>query len=94
MARDDRRRVSHRRLSVGEHFALEAPELRALPDEPFEVSVVATHRVDRKARVSVRGCLYSVPARYVGRRLEVRVGRRDRRGPRRGPGGRRPCPSP
>ena len=26
------------------------------------------HRVDRKSRVSVRGCLYSVPARYVGRR--------------------------
>jgi len=24
--------------------------------------------------VSVRGCLYSVPARYVGRRVEVRVG--------------------
>lgn len=74
MARDDARRVSHRRLSVGEHFALEAPELRPLPGEPFDVSALGSHRVDRKARVSVRGCLYSVPAHYVGRRLEVRVG--------------------
>jgi hypothetical protein len=31
--------------------------------------------VDRKARVSVRrGAYYSVPARYVARRLDVRVG--------------------
>lgn len=35
---------------------------------------MASHRVDRKSRVAVRGCLYSVPARYVGRRLDVRVG--------------------
>ena len=34
----------------------------------------AAHRVDRKARVSVAGRLYSVPARYRGRRLDVRVG--------------------
>lgn len=73
-ARDDSRRVDHRRLSVGEHFALEAPELRPLPAEPLEVATISSHRVDRKARVSVRGCLFSVPARYVGRRLEVRVG--------------------
>ena len=37
-------------------------------------SVGHCHRVDRKSRVSVRGCLYSVPARYTARRVEVRVG--------------------
>jgi transposase len=73
-ALDDARHVDHRRLSVAEHFALELPELRSLPAERFDVSAVASHRVDRKARVSVRGCLYSVPARYSGRRLDVRVG--------------------
>jgi transposase len=73
-ARDDGRRIAARRLSVGEHFALEAPELRPLPAESFDVSVIANPRVDRKARVSVRGCLYSVPAHYAGRRLDVRVG--------------------
>lgn len=72
--RDDARRIGARMITVGEHFALEAEALRPLPVEPFEISALSTHRVDRKSRVSVRGCLYSVPARYVGRRLEVRVG--------------------
>ena len=71
---DDSRRIGSRRVTVGEHFALEADALRPLPAEGFEISSVSSHRVDRKSRVSVRGCLYSVPARFVGRRLDVRVG--------------------
>lgn len=74
MAKDDRRHIAHRRITVGEHFALEAQVLRPLPVERFDVSVLSAHRVDRKSRVSVRGGLYSVPARYVGRRVDVRVG--------------------
>ena len=73
MARDDRRFIAQRRITVAEHFALEADALRVLPDEPFDVTVVTAHRVDRKSRVSVRGCLYSVPAGLVGRRVGVRV---------------------
>jgi transposase len=73
-AGDDDRVIAARRLTVGEHFALEAPALRALPAEPFDVTVLGWHRVDTKARVCVRSCHYSVPARYAGRRLEVRVG--------------------
>jgi len=72
-ARDDGRFIAQRRITVAEHFALEADTLRALPDA-FDVSAVAAHRVDRKSRVSVRGCLYSVPAAHVGKRLDVRVG--------------------
>jgi len=72
--RDDQRFVAQRRITVGEHFALEADTLGPLPAEGFDVSVVASHRVDRKSRVSVRGCLYSVPACHVGKRLDVRVG--------------------
>jgi transposase len=71
---DDRRHIASRRITVGEHFALEADALRALPAEAFDYTSVRSHRVDRKARVSVRGAYYSVPARYVGRRLDVRVG--------------------
>ena len=74
MARDDARFVAARRVTVGEHFALEAAALRPLPGERFDYRAVGSHRVDRKSRVSVRGCLYSVPARYSGRRLDVRVG--------------------
>jgi transposase len=73
MARDDARFVHTRRLTVGEHFAIEAAALGPLPDDRFDYSALSSHRVDRKSRVSVRGCLYSVPARYTGRRLDVRV---------------------
>jgi hypothetical protein len=34
---------------------------------------VARTRLDLRARVSVRQCYYSVPARYAGRRLSVRL---------------------
>jgi len=73
-AADDRRFIAHRRITVGEHFALEAEALKALPAEAFDYAAVSGHTVDRKSRVSVRGCLYSVPARYAARRVEVRVG--------------------
>jgi transposase len=74
MALDDERFIAHRPLSVADHFAVEAPALGALPGEPFDLTVVGSHRVDTKSRVCVRQCHYSVPARYVRRRLDVRVG--------------------
>ncbi len=73
-ARDDRRHIDHRRISVGEHFALEAIALGALPAEAFDPSLVDNYRVDHKSRVCVRQCRYSVPVAYAGRRLEVRLG--------------------
>jgi transposase len=73
-ARDDRRHIEHRRISVGEHFALEAPALRRLPAEGFDFATLDSYRVDRKSRVCVRQCRYSVPVRYAGRRLQVRLG--------------------
>jgi transposase len=72
-ARDDERFIARRRITVAEHFALEADTLGPLPAEPFDIGVVAGHRVDRKSRVSVRGCHYSVPACHVGKRLDVRL---------------------
>jgi transposase len=73
-ARDDRRCIEHRRITVGEHFALEAPALRPLPPEAFNPAVVDSYRVDTKSRVCVRQCRYSVPVRFGGRRVEVRLG--------------------
>jgi transposase len=73
-AADDARRIDGRPLSVGEHFALEAPELKALPAEAFDSSLERSYRVDPKSRVSVRQCFYSVPVRYAGRRIDVRLG--------------------
>lgn len=74
MAADDARFIAHRRITVGEHFELEAPALRPLPAEPFDATAISSHRVDTKSRVCVRQAFYSVPARYGRRRLDVRVG--------------------
>lgn len=74
MEGDDGRFVAGRRMSVGEHFAFEAGALRPLPDEPFSYEALDSFRVDRKARVHVRGAWYSVPVRYASRRLDVRIG--------------------
>jgi len=71
---DDERSIARRRISVAAHFALEADALRPLPGEAFDVRVVASHRVDRKSRSSVRGCLYSVPAAHAAERIDVRIG--------------------
>jgi transposase len=73
-ARDDHRRISGRFLSVGEHFAVEAHELRPLPEEPFDARRASTNRVDAKSRVCVRQSFYSVPARFAGKRLDVMLG--------------------
>ncbi len=71
---DNARYIAHRRITVGDHFALEAPAPNPLPVESFDVSALGSHRVDTKSRVCVRQVHYSVPARYVRRRLDVRVG--------------------
>jgi transposase len=71
--KDDERLIDRRLITVGEHFALEQPALLPLPAEPFEYAGVTSFRVDRKSRVHVRGAWYSVPIRYAGRRLEVRI---------------------
>lgn len=39
--------------------------------EAFEAGLTLTPRVDRHARVTVRQCHYSVPARLVGRQVRV-----------------------
>ena len=71
---DDRRHIAHRRITVGEHFVLEAAALGPLPTEHFDVTVIGSNRVDTKSRVCVRQVHYSVPVRYVRQRLDVRVG--------------------
>ena len=66
--------VDGRRITVGEHFALEQPHLQALIVELFDVAVDLECRVDHKSRICVRQAHYSVPARLVGRKISVRLG--------------------
>jgi len=70
---DDDRRIGHRIRTVGEDFAVEQPLLRALPAERFEPGLLLEPRVDRHGRIMVRSSQYSVPARFIGRRVRVRL---------------------
>lgn len=71
---DDGRVITGRTTTVGKAFAVEQPTLMPLPAERFDPTVLESRRVDQRARVSVRQCHYSVPARYAGRRMSVRLG--------------------
>lgn len=74
-AADDDRRITGRAETVGAAAARELPGLRALPEVgPFDPALMLSCRVDARARVCVRQSYYSVPARYAGRRLQVRLG--------------------
>lgn len=73
---DDDRVITGRPITVGAAFAAEAGALMGLPAEGFDCARLLHARVDTRARVSVRQCFYSVPARYAGRRLPVRLAAR------------------
>lgn len=71
---DEARRIGTRPRTVGEMFAIEAPLLRPLPDEPFETGRWFAPRVDRFSQISVRTNRYSVPVGLIGRRVRVLLG--------------------
>ena len=73
-ARDDARHIFGHLHDVGTEFAHELPALRPLPTEPFEMMLALHPRVDHKSRACVRQCFYSVPARFVGRRIDIYLG--------------------
>lgn len=69
-AKDDHRRIANRATSVGTDFLVERP----LPAAEFPTWLTLEPRVDRYARITVRQCLYSVPAKLIGRRVRARLG--------------------
>jgi transposase len=70
---DDGRVITGRPITVGAAFAAERTQLLSLPAEAFDPARLLQARVDGKARVAVRQSFYSVPVRFVGRRLHVRL---------------------
>ena len=70
---DDKRRIANRANSVGHDWAFEKTLLRPVPGEPFDTALTLTPRVDRYAQVMVRCNQYSVPARFIGHRLRVKL---------------------
>jgi len=73
---DEARHVEGQRSTVGAMAQAERPHLRALPAESFDPTVALSPKVDRKARVWIRGSHYSVPIRFAGRHLDVALGAR------------------
>jgi len=52
---------------------IEQPAMLPLPSAPFEVVTWAKAKVARDCHVQVHGSLYSIPWRYVGQTLDVRL---------------------
>ena len=73
---DDSRVITGRPITVGAAFAAERTALMPPPAEGFDPARLLLARVDKRARICVRQCYYSVPARYVARRLSVRLSAR------------------
>ena len=65
--------ITGRPVTVAAAFAAEQLAMLPLPAEPFDPARLLQARVDGRARVCVRQNYYSVPARYAGRRLPVRL---------------------
>jgi len=70
---DDERVITGRPVTIAAAFDAERAHLAPLPGEGFDTARLLQARVDTRARVSVRQCYYSVPVRYAGRRLPVRL---------------------
>lgn len=70
-AQDERRRISDRIRTVGEDFTAEQPFLSPLPAETFDPGLVLNPRVDRSSMITVRMVKYSVPARFIGRKVRL-----------------------
>jgi transposase len=70
-AADGARHINGRPSTVDADFAAEAPFLLPLPADRFDTALTRWTRVDRYARVTVRQCHYSVPARLIGQRVRV-----------------------
>ncbi|WP_454836781.1 IS21 family transposase [Rhodococcus qingshengii] len=68
---DNGRRINDRIRTVGADFAVEKPLLAPLPNEEFDPGLTLTPRVDRSALITVRMAKYSVPARFIGKRVRV-----------------------
>jgi transposase len=68
---DDNRRIGSRPHTVGEHFAVEKPLLKPLPEDRFETGRWFHPRVDRYSQVTVASNRYSVPVRLIGRQARA-----------------------
>lgn len=70
-AEENARHVHGAPASIEFNFAAEAPLLHRLPADDFELGTTLTPLVRRSARIVVRQCYCSVPARFIDRKVRV-----------------------
>lgn len=71
--KDDARTIQGQQHPIATYWQEEVSRLRALPKEDFDISEVATPRVNQKSTVRIKTNDYSVPVKYVGQRIEVKI---------------------
>ncbi|MFI8932484.1 IS21 family transposase [Streptomyces sp. NPDC053474] len=71
--RELERRIGSRIRTIGQDFAREAPHLLPLSADPFETAMTFQPRVDRYSRITVKMCSYSVPVRFIDRKVTVHL---------------------
>jgi hypothetical protein len=70
------RRHSRTQRRPREHFeTVEAPALKPAPSAPYDIPLWATPKVARDQLAQVARALYSLPTRWVGKRLSARADR-------------------
>ncbi|WPB96122.1 IS21 family transposase [Streptomyces malaysiensis] len=72
-AAEDARHVHGRPTSIGFDFETERQVLGALPADGFDCGLDLAPTVHRNGRITVRQGYYSVPARFIGTQVRVRL---------------------
>ncbi|MFE5097807.1 IS21 family transposase [Streptomyces sp. NPDC056638] len=70
---EDARHVHGRPTSIGFDFQAERAILRPLPADPYDCGIDLTPVVHRNGRITVRQSYYSVPAKFIGLKVRVKL---------------------
>ncbi|MFD0278544.1 IS21 family transposase [Kitasatospora sp. NPDC127111] len=70
---EDARHIHGRPTSIGFDFEAERDRLRPLPVDDYDCGIDLTPVVARNSRITVRQCYYSVPAKFIGTRVRVKL---------------------
>nr|WP_274919312.1 IS21 family transposase [Streptomyces sp. WZ-12] len=72
-AAEDARHVHGRPTSIGFDFEQERGLLRPVPGDGYDCGIDLTPVVARNGRITVRQCYYSVPAKFIGSKVRVKL---------------------
>ncbi|WP_183091567.1 IS21 family transposase [Streptomyces radicis] len=70
---EDARHIHGRPTSIGFDFEQERELLRPLPADGYDCGIDLTPQVQRNGRITVRQSYYSVPAKFIGTKVRVKL---------------------